>query len=216
MRQLSLSAALLAAALAAPGPALAEGEEAGEFDYYVLALSWSSSFCTLEGDARREDQCDARHDHSFTLHGLWPQYESGWPSYCHTPERDPARRETAAMEDIMGSAGLAWYQWKKHGRCSGLPGADYLATSRAAYEAVTIPPVFARLNRDVALPASVVEDAFLEANPGLAPQAITITCEAGMIREARICLNRDLEFRACGADVARDCRMPNALMEAVR
>lgn len=216
MRQLSLSAALLAAALAAPGPSLAEGEEASEFDYYVLALSWSSSFCTLEGDARREDQCEAHHDHSFTLHGLWPQYESGWPSYCHTPQRDPARRETAAMEDIMGSAGLAWYQWKKHGRCSGLPGADYLATSRAAYEAVTIPPVFAGLNRDVTLPASVVEEAFLEANPGLAPQGITITCEAGMIREARICLTKDLEFRACGSDVARDCRMPNALMEAVR
>ncbi len=45
MRQLSLSAALLALLLAAT-PAAAEGERPGEFDYYVLALSWSSSFCT--------------------------------------------------------------------------------------------------------------------------------------------------------------------------
>lgn len=215
MRQLSLSAALLALALVAP-PAAAEGERAGDFDYYVLALSWSSSFCTLEGDARREDQCHPRHEHSFTLHGLWPQNERGWPSYCHTPQRDPARHETAAMADIMGSAGLAWYQWKKHGRCSGLSAADYLAASREAYEAVTIPPVLARLDRDVTLPAKVVEEAFLEANPGLLPQGITITCEAGMIREARLCLTRELEFRTCGADVARDCTLPDALMPAVR
>ncbi len=217
MRQLTLSAAALVAALfAAAAPALAEGEQAGEFDYYVLALGWSPSFCALEGDARREDQCDPRHDHSFTLHGLWPQNERGWPSYCHTAQRDPARRETAAMADIMGSGGLAWHEWKKHGRCSGLPAADYLAAARAAYAAVTIPPVFAGLDRDVTLPARVVEEAFLEANPGLTPQGITITCEAGMIREARICLTRDLEFRACGADVSRDCKMPNAVMQAVR
>lgn len=215
MRQLSLSAALLALALLAT-PAAAEGERAGDFDYYVLALSWSSSFCTLEGDARREDQCDPRHAHSFTLHGLWPQNERGWPSYCHTPQRDPARPETAAMADIMGSGGLAWYQWKKHGRCSGLPAAEYLEASREAYEAITIPTVLARLNRDVTLPARVVEEAFLDANPGLTAQGITITCEAGMIREARICLTKDMEFRACGAEVARDCTLPAALMQAVR
>lgn len=215
MRQLSLSAALLALALVA-APATAEGERAGAFDYYVLALSWSSSFCRLEGDARGEDQCDPRHEHSFTLHGLWPQYEQGWPSYCHSPERDPSRRDTAAMADIMGSGGLAWHQWKKHGRCSGLPAAEYFAASRDAYEAVTIPPVLARLNRDVTLPARVVEEAFLDANPGLTAQGITITCAEGMIREARICLTRDLEFRSCGADVARDCTLPDALMPAVR
>jgi len=215
MRQLSLSAALLALVLAAT-PAAPEGERPGAFDYYVLALSWSPSFCTLEGDARGEDQCDPRHEHSFTLHGLWPQNERGWPSYCPSTARDPSRRETAAMADIMGSGGLAWHQWKKHGRCSGLPAAEYLEVSREAYEAVTIPPVLARLNRDVALPATVVEEAFLDANPGLTAQAITITCEAGMIREARICLTRDLEFRACGADVSRDCTLPKALMEAVR
>ncbi|AMY71932.1 ribonuclease T2 family protein [Frigidibacter mobilis] len=215
MRQLSLSAALLALALTG-APAAAEGERAGVFDYYVLALSWSPSFCTLEGDARGADQCDPRHDHSFTLHGLWPQYERGWPSHCSSTARDPSRRETAAMADIMGSGGLAWHQWKKHGRCSGLPAADYLEASRNAYEAVTIPPVLARLERDVTLPAKVVEEAFLEANPGLTAQGITITCEAGMIREARICLTRDLQFRPCGADVARDCSLPDALMQAVR
>ncbi|MGB7321964.1 MAG: ribonuclease T2 [Albidovulum sp.] len=197
-------------------PAFAEGEKPGDFDYYVLSLSWSPSFCAIEGDARNEDQCDPRHDFSFTLHGLWPQNETGWPSYCRSRERDPSRTETNAMRDIMGSGGLAWHQWKKHGRCSGLSAREYFEASRNAYSRINIPDVLANLNRDVRLPASVVEDAFEEENPGLTAPMITITCGDGRIREARICLTRDLEYRACGVDTARDCRMQDALMEAVR
>ena len=79
-----------------------------------------------------------------------------------------------------------------------------------------MPPVFAELRKDVRLPASVVEDAFLEANPGLARDQVTITCADGMIQEARICLTKDLTPRSCGDDVIRDCRMKDAVMEAVR
>ena len=207
-------AAVMALCLAAP--AGAEGEKAGAFDYYVLSLSWSPSYCATEGDARRDDQCHPRHDHSFVMHGLWPQNEKGWPSFCHTAERDPAKAETAAMADVMGSGGLAWHQWKKHGRCSGLSAPQYFATARQAYRSVKIPEVFQRLNRDVRLPASVVEEAFIEANPGLTPRMITVTCADARIDEVRICLTRNLHPRDCGADIARDCRMPNALMEAVR
>lgn len=209
MRALAL---LLLSAL----PALAEGEPAGAFDYYVLSLSWSPTFCALDGDARGEDQCDPRHDFSFTLHGLWPQYEFGWPSYCRTAERDATRAETRAMADIMGSAGLAWYEWKKHGRCSGLSARDYFDTSRRAYDSIVIPEVFRKLSRDVTLPAAVVEEALLDANPGLDGRMVTITCEAGRIQEARICMTPDLAPRPCGLDAARDCRMPDALMDAVR
>jgi ribonuclease T2 len=211
------AARLLALCLAAlASPAVAEGERAGEFDYYVMALTWSPNWCALEGDAQGDDQCDPRHAYSFTLHGLWPQNEDGWPSFCRTAARDPSRAETAAMADIMGSGGLAWHQWKKHGRCSGLSSRDYFALARRAYVAVTIPPVFQRLDREVALPASVVQDAFLEVNSGLSADQITITCEDGMIQEARLCLTRDLQFRTCGADVIRDCRLQDAVMEPVR
>jgi ribonuclease T2 len=202
--------------LLAAWPAHAGGGQAGAFDYYILSLGWSPTWCALTGDARRDDQCDARHDFGFTLHGLWPQYESGWPSNCRTGARDPSRRETAAMADIMGSGGLAWHEWKTHGRCSGLSAADYFALARRAYAGITIPPVLARLDRDVRLPARVVEEAFIAANPGLERSMITITCEAGRIDEARICLTRDLTPRPCGADAARDCRMPDALMAKVR
>lgn len=206
--------ALLAALSAAP--AAADGERAGDFDYYVLSLSWSSAWCELEGDARDDPQCDAGRGLTFVLHGLWPQHEKGWPQYCRTAERDPTRGETAAMADIMGGAGLAFYQWKKHGRCAGLSAPDYFATARDAYAGVTIPPVFAQMSKTLKVPASVIEGAFLESNPGLKRDQITVTCKNGLIEEVRLCLTRDLEPRRCGADVIRDCTLQDAVLEAVR
>lgn len=196
--------------------ALADGEPAGEFDYYVLALSWTPNWCLREGDARGAAQCDARHDHGWTLHGLWPQYERGWPSYCRGASRPPSRAETGAMADIMGSGGLAWHQWKKHGTCSGLEGRDYLTLSRMAYGAVRRPDIFRRLDRPVRLPARVVEEAFLDANPDLVPGGITITCRDGAIQEARICLSKALKPVPCGRDVSRDCALDDALFTPVR
>ena len=204
------------AALCWAGAASAEGEKAGDFDYYVLSLSWSAAWCALEGDSRNDPQCESGRGLTFVLHGLWPQNETGWPSYCRTGERDPTRAETAEMADVTGGSGLAFYQWKKHGRCSGLSARTYFQTARQAYQRVTIPKIFADISRPLELPASVIEDAFLEANPGLAPDQITITCKDGLIQEARICLTPDLGFRRCGEDSIRDCRLKDAVLEPVR
>ena len=54
-----IAAFLAISALISPQTAPAEGELAGDFDYYVLALSWSPTWCALEGEARNSPQCDA-------------------------------------------------------------------------------------------------------------------------------------------------------------
>ena len=197
-------------------PAFAEGGKPGQFDYYVLALSWSPNWCAREGDARASDQCDARHDHGWVLHGLWPQYQQGWPSFCQTAERAPSRGMSAAMADISGSAGLAWHQWKKHGTCSGLSAADYYALSREAYDAVNRPEVLRNLTQEVAVPAHVIEEAFLRANTEWEPDMLTITCKSGYIEEARLCLSKDLKPVPCGTDAIQDCKMPDALLTPIR
>ncbi|MBO9447752.1 ribonuclease T2 [Ruegeria sp. R14_0] len=196
--------------------AQADGEKAGEFDYYVLSLSWSPNWCAREGDARRSDQCDARHDHGWILHGLWPQYHQGWPAFCRTPEAPPSRAMTREMTDIQGSSGLAWHQWKKHGTCSGLSARDYFALSRQAYGMVERPQVFRKLDTSVKLPASVVEEAFLNANPGLKRDMVTVTCKQGYIEEVRLCLSRDLDPVPCGRDVIKDCAAKDALFDPIR
>lgn len=206
----------LLTALSFAAPARADGEKAGAFDYYVLALSWSPSWCAIEGDARNSPQCDTRHDYGWVLHGLWPQYHSGWPSFCRTVEPHPTRRMSNEMEDIMGSSGLAWYQWKKHGTCSGLTAAQYYALSRRAYESVNRPEIFRKLDRSVKLPASVVEEAFLKANPEWEPDMLTITCRDGRIQEARLCLSKDMRPVPCGRDAVKDCRLKDALFDPIR
>lgn len=196
-------------------PASADGERAGDFDYYVMSLSWSPTFCALEGDRRGNPQCEEE-GRGWVLHGLWPQYEEGWPAYCMTDERNPSRRDTAEEAGLFGSSGSAWHQWNKHGRCSGLPADDYYDLSQAAYDSIERPEIFRQLEEAVRLPASVVEEAFLEANTSLRADMVTVTCDGGRIEEVRICLTRNLEPRVCGQDVQRDCRMTDALLEPMR
>ena len=197
-----------------PMAAAADGT-AGDFDYYVLSLSWQPGWCRATGDGRGADECRRGSGRDFTLHGLWPQYERGWPDFCDTDERDPSRRETQAMGDLM-QPDLALYQWRKHGRCSGLSGAGYYAAMRQAVDRITIPAPFDDLPRDITLPPSVVEDAFIEANPGLTADGVTVTCKAEALAEVRICLTRDLEPRPCTPDARRDCSRQRLLMEKVR
>jgi ribonuclease T2 len=184
----------LAAALAAPAAA-------EDFDYWLLALSWSPSWCRDEADPGAE-QCDPSRDLGFVLHGLWPQYEDGWPEDCASPYPDPTRRQTAAMADIMGSGDLAWYQWKKHGRCAGMPADAWFAAARHAFAGVTPPRP-----GGMGVTAEALERGFLAGNPDLDPDSLFVTCRDRTVREVRICLDRDLAPRTCGADVlAAACR----------
>ena len=128
----------------------------------------------------------------------------------------PSRSRTAREADLFGTSGNAWHQWNKHGRCTGLEAEAFYALSRSAFAQVNRPPVLRQIGTALRLPAEVVEDAFLEVNPQLAPDQITITCKSGRIQEARICLTKNLKPRDCGPDVRRDCTMNDALMAPVR
>ena len=198
-------------------PAHADGEAAGDFDYYVMSLSWTPTWCDLEGDARQSPQCRSGRGYGFTLHGLWPQYaDHGYPSYCRTVARNPSRAMSNEMADIMGTSGLAWYQWKKHGQCAGLSAQGYYTLARKAYASIKRPEIFRKLKSDVTLPAAVIEAAFMEANPTLKRDQITITCKAHKIQEVRICLTKDLKLKACGYEVSRDCGLRDAQMGMMR
>lgn len=109
------------------------------------------------------------------------------------------------MADIMGANDLALYQWKKHGRCSGLTAVEYFSTARKAYDAITRPDLFRDLSRTINLPAKLVEAAFLEVNENISPAGLQVTCKAEMIHEVRICLINELTPHICGHDVRRDC-----------
>lgn len=180
-------------------------------DFYVLALSWSPSYCAAEGASANRRQCGARPGHGYVVHGLWPQFEEGWPEFC-----EPGSQEWVAdaiveeMIDIMPSPGLIGHQWRKHGSCSGLPQEDYFALTRAAFERVTLPePQGTRIS------PTELADALSAANRGLEDDAFAVTCDARYVRELRICMQQDLAFRPCPEVAARGCALEEAGMPAI-
>jgi ribonuclease T2 len=184
------------------------------FDFYVLSLSWSPSYCRAEGDQANRQQCGRREPHGFVVHGLWPQFERGYPESCKSSE--PARVPDALVaenRDLIPSAGLIGHQWRKHGTCTGLSQPDYFKVVRAARNQVVIP---VSINGD-SEPVSpkAIEDAMIAANPSLDGRDMAVTCKAGLIREVRICLSRDnLDFRACPEIDRQGCSRPASMPEA--
>ncbi len=179
--------------------------KAQTFDYYVLSLSWSPSWCQLTGLKRGAEQCDATRDLRWILHGLWPQYENGWPKFCKTAQPAPTPKQLKTMRPIMGSQGLALHAWRKHGTCAGLSADDYFQASRAAFEAIRKPdPLALPLSEQRFAPASL-KDSVLRDNPQLQPKNLVVTCRKGLLHELRICLDKSLSPRHCGRDVLNGC-----------
>ena len=117
----------------------------GQFDFYVLSLSWSPSFCEQAGDRRSAQQQCGERPFSFVVHGLWPQYERGFPDYCERPSPRLARNIMTSMLDIMPAPGLIYSEWDKHGTCSGLGARSYFEAVRKARAAVKIPQDYVEL-----------------------------------------------------------------------
>ena len=192
----------------------------GEFDFYVLSLSWSPSFCEAASERgsnsrSQQAQCGGR-PFSFVVHGLWPQYERGFPEYCDRPARRLDRNTMTSMLDLMPAPGLIFSEWDKHGTCSGLSSRAYFETVRKARAAVKIPADFLELSEPKTVAPAEVEDAFIKANPGLSNAAVAVICDQRRLSEVRICMSKDLQFRACDEIDRRACRRDQVVMPPVR
>jgi len=195
----------------------------GQFDFYVLTLSWSPSFCAVSAEraAGREPsrsvraQCGDR-PFSFVVHGLWPQYERGFPEFCQNPAPRLNRNIVSSMLDLMPSPQLVFHEWDRHGTCSGLPPRAFFDQVRRARAMVKIPEAYLDLAEPLTVSPDEVEDAFVKANPGLTRDGIVVACDSRRLNEVSICLGKDLQFRGCGASVRRSCRRDKLVMPPVR
>jgi ribonuclease T2 len=217
---LALSLILAASLASFAGDAKAQDKRQnapGEFDFYVLSLSWSPSFCeeAAERGGRSQIQCGGR-PYAFVVHGLWPQYENGFPEYCQRPAPRLNRNIVSSMLDLMPAPGLIFNEWDKHGTCSGLEGRGYFETIRKARAAIKIPAEYLDLSQAKTVAPAEVEEAFIKANPGLSSTAISVTCNRTRLSEVRICLSKDLQFRACEEMDRRACRRDQVTMPPIR
>ncbi len=193
--------------------------KAGVFDYYSLVLSWSPTFCDSNAGRRDRQQCGRNRHYAFVVHGLWPQYQKGWPQNCRVRKGEfyIPRKIIDKMTDIMPSRRLVIHEWKKHGTCSGLGNKDYFALTRKLYNSVKIPARFQRPNSFVTTTPKQLEAAFIKANEGMDASMISVQCGRGKrLKEIRICFTKDQKLRPCGANENRECRASQLVLPPVR
>ncbi len=190
--------------------------EPGEFDFYVLSLSWSPSYCDSAGQRADPSQCRAQKPLHFVVHGFWPQYDRGFPADCAYNAPRVSEQTIRELREIMPSRGLVIYQWRKHGTCSGLSPDKYFGLLRQAFDKVKIPPQFSQVTKWQTVSPPEVENAFRTANPGLSADMISVTCDRKNLREVRICMSKDLQFRSCPQVDRQACRNPRVSLPPVR
>lgn len=167
----------------------------GNFDYWVIALSWSPTWCEFNPDNR--EQCGTR-GFGFVLHGLWPQNErGGGPQDCGSRQRVPERTIDRSLA-FMPSRGLVIHEWRSHGSCTTLEPEEYFRLADRAFASVLIPESLRAPKSPPQLSARDIVAQFREVNPGLASDAIQVTCTGARLSEVRVCANADLASRACG------------------
>lgn len=180
----------------------------GDFDYYTMVLSWSPTHCASQKTKRRgpDRQCNPRpgeRPYAFILHGLWPQYERGFPERCYTRFKPfVPKRVINGMLDIMPSPGLIIHEYKKHGTCSGLRPEGYYQLSRRVFRSIKIPQRYQAPNKAQMVSPETLVDEFIAANPasGLRHDMIAVACggAGNRLREVRICFDKKGKPTSCG------------------
>jgi len=192
----------------------------GDFDFYVLSLSWSPTYCSSDASSGRDGdvQCRSGRPYGFVLHGLWPQYERGYPENCASSEpRDVPDDVVSEVMKIAPSPKLVQHEWEKHGTCTGLSQIEYFASAAKALQSVKVPKDLRQPQDVVRITADELRDAFLAENSSLEKKDILVTCRRNDIGEVRVCLDKELHPRACSAETLKShCGRRQARMLAVR
>lgn len=212
--------ALLAADLCLSRASLAAaalGKEQREFDYFALALQWPGTICpstryccAINGCCRPEPL------QTFTIHGLWPDYDDGtWPSCCRETNYDadkilslkpvmdlywPSLYCSTSSTCFSGKGPFWAHEWEKHGTCSAPVVQDelqYFTTALDLYfkynvtEMLATGGILISNGEQYALTdvISTIKLAF-----GGSPQII---CKKGSVEELRLCFTKDLKPRDC-------------------
>ncbi|MCB8821586.1 ribonuclease T2 [Microvirga rosea] len=195
----------------------ARGAPTGAFDFYVLALSWSPGFCEVGARGSERKQCEDGNGLGFVIHGLWPQSDRGYPTFCEPQGRFVPRAVIDQIDGLYPDSNLARYQWRKHGTCSGVSPSEYFALVRKARDRVQIPDGLKGPQAETHVMPIEIERAFANANPGLRPEMMSVSCGRRVFQEIRICLDKDLRgFRQCPEVNEDGCRAGQIAVPAPR
>jgi ribonuclease T2 len=188
---------------------------AGQFDFYVLAMSWSPDYCAARRDPQ---QCGKQL--GLVLHGLWPQYQRGWPAYCTSELFD--RKMMTQFPNLYPSSQLYAHEWEKHGTCSGLTQGQYHQLSQQLKTQLAIPKRYDRPVNPFRTTLDEIKRDFAQANPGMTSSSFAPICSGSgrFFQELRVCYGKDGQPGTCSAEMLkvsqRSCGQPDFLIRSVR
>jgi ribonuclease T2 len=191
----------------------------GQFDFYVLALSWSPDYCATDG-VNDAQQCSSGRKLGFVLHGLWPQYQRGYPSNCATSKM-PAEVK-AKFPALYPNSKLYDHEWEKHGTCTGLTPEHYLAMSKRLKDSVIIPDPYRAPEQPFRVTTAQLKQDFRAINPNQIEASLAVYCSGAgrFLQELYVCFSMAGEPLACSSEIqsraARSCGSPDFLVRNVR
>jgi ribonuclease T2 len=201
-----------------PAPAVSKNVP-GKFDFYVLALSWSPDYCAAKG-AQDPQQCGQGKQLGFVLHGLWPQYNQGWPADCTNEAFDRSMQQQ--FPGLYPSAKLYTHEWEKHGTCSGLSQEGYHQLSADMKAAVVIPDRYQQPTKPFRTTAQALKDDFVTTNPGMSVESVAPSCSGSgrFLQEVLVCRTKDGAPGTCSAEILKksqkSCGQADFLVRSVR
>ncbi len=203
-----LAATLVVLSAAATAPALdARAQQTappGKFDYYLLTLTWSPTYCATHHKPADREECSQHR--GFIVHGLWPQNDNGgWPAFCR--EVPPIPRERVAKDlPIMPNAAMIQHEWEKHGSCTTMTSGAYLDALEQAFAQFHIPERLDKPAHAVTMRLKDTKRIVTEANPGLTSDMFSLRCSRqGQVEELRLCLDTAFHPRPCGKGQGDSC-----------
>ncbi len=174
---------------------------AGQYDYFLLSLSWSPSYCLTH----QQDRAQCSKGYGFVLHGLWPQNaDGGYPENC-AADAPLTAAALARGATLFPSPRLMQHEWQRHGSCTGLDALTYFNTADRAIAVVKIPAIFEAPRSNLSMSADEIVAAFRAANPALNADGLAVACNRAELSEVRVCLTQGLVPTACGRGVRNAC-----------
>jgi ribonuclease T2 len=220
IKTLLITSSFLITSLAISNSAIAQNRGTpGKFDFYVLALSWSPDHCAKNGK-RDPQQCNSGKKLGFVLHGLWPQYQRGYPANCSTEKLSPTIKQQ--FPGLYPNVKLYNHEWQKHGTCAGTSPQGYLALSKKLKYSVAIPTAYNRPPKPFRTTIQGLKSQFISANRQLKPNSIAPSCsDSGrFLKEVFFCYSKDGKAGICSEEILKrsrkSCGQADFLVRSVR
>lgn len=186
---------------AAHDPNEIDGGPPGQFDLYLLTVSWEPGYCATSAG---KGTAECKNPPRFALHGLWPENTNGtYPAFCVPAAPGPS--DPSVFQDLYPDPSFLLSEWNKHGVCSGTSADTYFTNARQALQSLSLPPTLTGDQVPPSLTPEALLQLFATANPGKPPDAFRLSCGSNHFSAIQMCVDKTMQpvscaqIKTCGA-----------------